>query len=125
MALTWLLSWPGLGQEPGKLPPSPAINPAQARLDQTIGGLDGPGLVVASSDRAGMIAVGGEGGTIQYWAKDVAQGIRAGGRTPNQLMAHIGPVTALAWGGGTVLASAGADQDVVQRATQVLADSLG
>lgn len=102
-----------LAQPPGKPPPLPAINPATARLDQTITGLDGPGLAVAANDEAGLVAAGCEHGTIQYWGKGVTLGVRTGERTPNVLRAHQGPVTGLAWGTGGVLASAGADGKLI------------
>src|SRR5262249_9196519 len=99
--------------QPAKPPPLPPINPALARLDQTIGGLDGPGLAVAVNDSGSLLAAGGEHGSIQLWGKDVAMGIRAADGTPNVLPAHNGPLTALAWNGGPILASAGVDKKVV------------
>jgi WD40 repeat protein len=91
-----------------------AINPAQARLDQTLGGLDGPGFALAYNEAAGILAAACERGTIHYWNKDVLLGVRAGPRTSNVLSGHHGPVTVLAWGGeGAVLASAGADQQLL------------
>lgn len=96
-------------QEPPKLP---AVAPAAARLDQTLGGLDGPGLALAVDDAAGLLVAGCERGTLQAWNKDVVMGVRAGEKTPHVHKAHQGPVTALAGGGGT-LASAGADQKLL------------
>src|SRR5262245_58414731 len=113
LAVVGLLAAGAIAQQPAKPPPLPAINPAQARLDQTIGGLDGPGLAVAANDEAGIVAAACEQGTIQYWGKGVTMGVRTGERTPNLLQAHQGPVTALAWGAGGVLASAGADRKVI------------
>jgi WD40 repeat protein len=96
------------------MPPAwPPINPAQARLDRTVGGFDGPGLAVAVKESGDLIAAGCERGSILLWGKDVALGIRAADGTPNVLHAHDGPVTALAWNGGPVLASAGVDKKVV------------
>jgi WD40 repeat protein len=97
-------------QQPSKLPP---IAPAAARLDQTLGGLDGPGLALAANDEAGIVVAGCERGTLPYWHKDVLMGIRAGEKTPHVLKGHQGPITALAWGGGSVLASAGADDKLL------------
>jgi WD40 repeat protein len=94
--------------QPPKQPAFPPINPGQARLDQTVNGLDGPGFAVAVNEEAGTLAAACESGTIQYWNKDVSMGVRTGGHTPHVLAGHQGPVTALAWR-GPVLASAGAD----------------
>jgi WD40 repeat protein len=58
------------------------------------------------------LAAGCERSTIHYWNKAVTFGIRAGDATPNVLSGHQGPVTALAWNGGSLLASAGADQKI-------------
>src|SRR5262249_174241 len=101
-----------IGQQPAKPPDLPPINPAQARLEQTLGGLDGPGFAVAADEESGMLAVGCERGAIAYWDKDVALGVRGGGNAVQALSGHQGPVLALAWRGG-VLASAGADQKVI------------
>ena len=99
--------------QPAKPPALPPINPALAHLDQTVGGLDGPGLAVAVKESGDLLAAAGERGTIQFWGKDVSMGIRAADGTPNVLQGHDGPVTALAWNGGPVLASAGADRKIV------------
>jgi WD40 repeat protein len=96
--------------QPTALPP---INPALAHLDQTIGGLDGPGLAVAVKESGDLLAAAGEHGSIQLWGKDVSMGIRCADGTPNVLQAHDGPATALAWNGGPILASAGADQKII------------
>jgi WD40 repeat protein len=101
-----------VAQQPAKPPSPPPINPAQARLDQTLNGLDGPGLAVATNEEVGLLAAGCEQGTIQFWHKDVTMGIRAGANTAHALSGHRGPVLALAWRGG-LLASAGADQKVI------------
>ena len=97
-----------LAQQPG-LPP---INPAQARPDQTPGGLDGPGFAIAASDEAGILAAACEGHTIHYWTKDVMLGVRSGDRTPHVLKGHQAPILALTWA-GRILASAAADQKVL------------
>src|SRR5262245_30401267 len=91
---------------------SPAINPANARLEQTLGGLGGPGLALAYDEASGTLAAGCERGTIHLWGKGVSHGIRSGDHTPNVLHAHQGPVTALAWS-GPLLASSGIDRKVV------------
>jgi WD40 repeat protein len=89
------------------------IAPNQARLDQTIGGLDGPGVAIAANEPAGILAAACEHGTIHYWKKPVILGVRAGDKTPNLLKRHQGTITALAWGGGPVLASAGIDRKLL------------
>jgi WD40 repeat protein len=91
----------------------PAISPNQARLDQTLGGLDGPGFALAYNELTGTLAAACEGHSIHYWNKEVIQGVRGGSGTPNVLKEHQGPVTALAWGAGPVLASASADKKIL------------
>jgi WD40 repeat protein len=100
------------GQQPDKPPEFPPLNPAQARLDQTLSGLDGPGFTVAADEGSGMLAAGGERGAIAYWNKDVSMGVRAGANAAYSLSGHEGPVLALAWR-GAVFASAGADQKII------------
>jgi WD40 repeat protein len=112
-ALTVAVRSAGLGQQPAKGPMLPAVNPALARLDQRIEGLGGPGLALAVSEPAGMIAAGCEDGTIQLWHRDVLLGIRHGSNTCNILAGHVGSVIALAWNGGPVLASAGVDHKIL------------
>jgi WD40 repeat protein len=99
-----------VGQSPPALPP---IAPNLARPAEVIPGLDGPGFAIAFSDEAGMLAAACEHGTIRYWNQDVLMGVRVGGQSPNVLKGHAGPVTALAWNGGPLLASAGADQHIL------------
>jgi WD40 repeat protein len=108
-----VLSSAAVGQQPAKAPPLPPIAPNQARLAQTINDLDGPGFASAYSEETGILAAACEHGTIQYWHKDVLLGVRVGDGTPNILKGHAGPVTALVWDGGPVLASAGADHKVL------------
>ncbi|MCI0462018.1 MAG: WD40 repeat domain-containing protein [Gemmataceae bacterium] len=95
----------GTGQPP-KGPILPPVVPAQARLDQTFHGLDGPGFAVAS-DGNYQVAAACEGGTVQLWHKDALLGIRSGNGTAQVLRGHAGAVMGLAWNGGPVLASAG------------------
>jgi WD40 repeat protein len=75
--------------------------------------LDGPAFAVAYREDAGILVVGCERGTMQYWHKDVLFGIRPGEGTPNLFHGHSGPVIALAWNGGPLLASSGADQKII------------
>jgi WD40 repeat protein len=90
--------------QPAPLPP---INPAAARLDATLDGLDGPGFALAVGPRGDTVAAACEEGTVRLWGRDVVRGVRSGARTPDVLRGHGGPVLALAWGAGP-LASAGA-----------------
>jgi WD40 repeat protein len=101
-----------VAQQPAQPPAYPPINPAQARLDQTLHGLGGPGFAIAAHEEAGLLAAGCEQGTIPYWHKDVTMGVRAGANTVHVLNGHRGPVLALVWR-GALLASAGADQKVI------------
>ena len=101
---------------PAQQPPKaelPPIAPNAARLDQTLGGLDGPGFTLAYDESSGMLAAACEGRSIHYWDKAVSQGIRGGSATPNVLKEHAGPLTALAWSGGAILASAAADKKLI------------
>src|SRR5712692_8532806 len=84
-----------LAQQPAKPPEIPAINPALARLDATLGGLDGPGFAVAADEDAGLLAAGCERGAIPYWNKDVSMGVRAGTSLVHSMSGHQGPVLAL------------------------------
>jgi WD40 repeat protein len=98
---------------PAQPPALPPIAANLARLDQTLNGLDGPGFAVVASDAAGLLAAACDQGTIRCWPRDVMLGIRVGEGTPLVLRGHQGPVIALAWTGGPLLASAGADQKVI------------
>jgi WD40 repeat protein len=112
LLLVAFLPW-GTAQAPVKPPPLPPIAPAQARLDQTVNGLDGPGFAIACNEEAGLVVAACEHGTFQCWHQDVFLGIRTGSSTANVLYGHQGPVISLAWNGGPVLASAGADHKVI------------
>src|SRR5262245_11888081 len=103
----------GIAQQPAKPPTFPPINPAAARLDQTIGGLDGPGFAIADGEPAESVLAACERGTIQIWKKDVLLGIRSGSGSGNVLRGHDGPVLALAWNGGNALVSAGLDRKLL------------
>ncbi len=94
-------------------PALPPINPTVARLDQTVGGLPAPGTCIAANEAGAILAGGCGNGKIVYWGKAVSLGVRAGDGTPDVLDGHKGAVVALAWGGGPVLASAGADEKVI------------
>lgn len=104
------LTLPGAAQPPAKQSAYPPVAPALARLDVTLGGLDGPGFAVAVSDESGRVAAACEGAAVHVWNKDALFGIRGGDSTAQVLRGHGAPVTALAWDGGPVLASAGGGQ---------------
>ena len=112
VALTGM-AFGALGQQPVKGPTFPPINPAVARLDQTIGGLDGPGYAIAYSEDMDLLVAACDAGSMQGWKKDVLLGIRNGTGSANKLRGHQGPVVCLAWNGGKTLASAGADRKIL------------
>ncbi|MCI0639105.1 MAG: WD40 repeat domain-containing protein [Gemmataceae bacterium] len=99
-----------LAQQPA--PALPPINPAAARLEQTITGLGGPGFCLAYHPVRDMLVAGCESGTLHAWNKDVLLSIRTGSGTAQVQSAHQGAVVALAWGGGPILASAGSDRKI-------------
>ena len=86
----------------------PAVNPAAARLDGSVNGLDGPGLALACQDDGALVIVGCERGALHYWRKDVVMGVRFGDTAPHTIAAHQGPVLSVA-ACGVLVASAGAD----------------
>jgi len=94
-------------------PPLPAVAPATARLDQTVGGLNGPGHGIAVSPTGDAIVAATEQGQLLTWSKDVTMGVRAGQGSSDVLQIHQGPILALDWRGGPVLATAGADKKVL------------
>src|SRR5204863_480550 len=95
-------------QPPAKPPALPPINPAVAKSDQTITGLDGPGFDIVAGGENELVAVACDQGTIQVFKKD---NVKAGAK-PDVWKAHQGPVVALAWNGGPLLASAGSDKKI-------------
>ena len=100
-------------QPPKPQPPAlPAINPAQARLDQTLGGLDGPCYALVATPAAEFLIAGGEKGTLISWPRSTWLGVRVGSMAPDVSPAHEGPITALAWANGAPLVSAGADRKI-------------
>ncbi len=107
----------GLGllaaQQPqaGKPPPLPPVNPALAKLEVTLTPLDGPGFSVAAGND--VVAAGCEGGAILLWDKKEFEAAKKGPVKAQVLKAHTGPVVAIAWNGGPILASAGADKKLI------------
>jgi WD40 repeat protein len=77
----------------------------------TLSNLDGPGFaIVAGND---LVAVACERGTIHIWKKDAIEASRKGPAKADVLKGHQGPVVALAWNSGPILASAGADKKLI------------
>jgi WD40 repeat protein len=107
-----LLIQPATAQQPQSAQPPP-IQPNQAKLDQTLRGHGGPGHVLAYSESSGILAAAFEDQSIHYWNKEVVWGVRGGSSTPNILKEHQSPITALAWGNGQILASAGMDKKII------------
>ena len=102
-----------LGQPPpAKAPTFPPVNPAVAKLDITITGLDGPGFALAAGGEPELVIAACENGTIQVFKKDTIAAFKGGTGKPEILKGHQGPVRALAWNGGAVLASVGADKKI-------------
>lgn len=102
---------PGFAQQQSTKPP--AIQPNQAKLDQTLRGSQGPGHALAYSTSAGILAAAFEDQSIHYWNKEVVWGVRGGSGTPHVMKESQGPITALAWGGSQFLASAGMDKKII------------
>jgi len=90
----------------------PAVNPAAARPDGVVNGLDGPGLTLACQDDGALLVAGCERGCLQYWRKDVVMGVRLGDTAPHTIPAHQGPVLSVAVSGDLV-SSSGADGKVI------------
>lgn len=53
--------------QPMKPPPLPPINPAIAKLAETLSGLDGPGFAIASGGSPDILVAGCDGGTLKIW----------------------------------------------------------
>jgi WD40 repeat protein len=103
-----------VAQQPaGKGPTLPPINPALAKSDITVTGLDGPGFaIVAGGGDKALIAVGCENGVIRVFKKETIAAFKAGMGKPDVWKGHHGPVRALAWNGGPMLVSAGTDKKI-------------
>ena len=97
-------------QPPAKdKPPSlPPVNPAIAKLEMTVSDLPGPGFGIAASND--VVAAACERDTIVVWKRDALDATRKDAPKSQALKAHQGAVVAIAWNGGPVLASAGADK---------------
>jgi WD40 repeat protein len=99
-------------KEPPKGPMFPPVNPAVARLDITITGLDGPGFALAYAEPPGLLLAGCERGAILGYKQEAFPSFKTAPGKGEVLKAHDGPVRALAWHGGPYLASAGADKKI-------------
>ncbi|MBI3822915.1 MAG: hypothetical protein HY289_09605, partial [Planctomycetes bacterium] len=99
-------------KDPVKGPMFPPINPAVAKLEFTITGLDGPGFGIAYGETSGTIVAGCERGTLQAFKKETVAAFKTGAGKPEIWKGHDGPVRAIAWTGGPTLASIGVDKKV-------------
>jgi WD40 repeat protein len=97
--------------QPPKPPGFPPINPAQARLVQTLGGLDGPCHAIAVNEGAETLIVGGERGELLSWPRSAWMGVRVGVKAPDSVHAHDGQITAMA-ASASLLATTGADRKI-------------
>ncbi|MBI1829828.1 MAG: WD40 repeat domain-containing protein [Planctomycetes bacterium] len=100
-------------KEPVKGPMFPPINPAIARLDITITGLEGPGFAIAYSSTSDLLVASCENGIIQAFKKEAVAAFKGGTGKAEVMKGHDGPVRTLAWNGGPVLASIGVDKKVI------------
>jgi WD40 repeat protein len=98
-------------QPAGKGPTLPPVNPANAKLDITVTGLDGPGFAIAAGPDDTLV-VGCENGTLLRYSKDAIAAFKGGTGKPDVLKGHQGPVRVVAWRGGPTLVSIGADKKV-------------
>ena len=94
-------------QPAAKAPMFPPINPAIAKADFTVTGLDGPGFAIAYGSEANLLVVGCEAGTLQAFKKDTLAAFKGGAGKADVWKGHDGPVRCVAWTGGPMLASGG------------------
>jgi WD40 repeat protein len=94
-------------------PPLPAVNPAVARLEATFDLPDGPAFDLAAGGEDGneLIAVACERDAIDVYRKDTLKDPKTA--KPDVWKGHQGPVVAVAYSGGPILASAGADKKIL------------
>jgi WD40 repeat protein len=112
LVLVGLMTANGTAQQPMPMPVYPPINPAVARLEQTLGGLEGAGVGIAANDATGLLLAACEGRALHYWPPDLLLGIRASDGGGFSLSAHEGALTGLAVG-GSVVATSGTDGKVL------------
>ena len=106
------LTYAGAQQPPVKAPMFPPINPATAKLDITVTGLDGPGFSLAVGGDGDLIVAACEKGTLLAYKKDAVAAFKGGTGKPDSWKGHDGPVRHIAWHGGPTLVSVGADKKV-------------
>jgi WD40 repeat protein len=107
-----LISTLASGQQPMPMPPSyPPINPAAARLEQTLGGLEGAGVGIAASDATGLLLAACEGRALHYWNPDLVLGVRTSDAGGFSLSAHTAALLSVT-ASGSVVATSGADGKV-------------
>jgi WD40 repeat protein len=96
-----------------KAPMPPPINPAAARLESTFDLPVGPAFDLAAGGEDGneLVAVAGERDAIAVFRKDSLKDPKTA--KPEIWKGHQGPVLALAYNGGPILASAGADKKII------------
>ncbi|MBI2806501.1 MAG: WD40 repeat domain-containing protein [Planctomycetes bacterium] len=104
----------GKGKEKDKGPMYPPINPAIAKLEITVTGLDGPGFAIATGKENDLIVAACENGTLLAYNKIALEAFKPkdGIGKPNVWKGHQGPVREIAWTGGPTLVSVGADKKV-------------
>lgn len=113
LLLAMVLTMTTSAQQPMPMAPTyPAINPANAKLEQTLGGLDGPGVALVAGDEIGGVLALGEGRALHYWPPDLLLGVRSSDAGGYALRQHEAPVLDIAKG-GKVVASAGVDGKIV------------
>ncbi len=99
-------------QPAGKGPMPPPVNPATAKLDFTVPGLDGPGFAIATGNDGALIVVACENGTLQSFTKEDLAALKDGKGKLGTWKGHQGPVRAIAWTGGPTLVSVGTDKKI-------------
>ncbi len=106
----------GKEKDDKKPPALPPVNPAVAKLELTLSDLDGPAFALAAGGENDneLVAVACEQGTIAVFKKDAFKDPKDPKfAKPEAWKGHQGPVVALAYNGGPVLASAGADKNII------------
>ncbi len=101
----------GKDKEKDKGPMFPPVNPALAKADLIVTGLDGPGFAIAYGKEADLIVASCER-NIQAFKKDTLAAFKGGAGKPEIWKGHEGPVRSIAWHGGPTLVSIGADKKV-------------
>jgi WD40 repeat protein len=102
---------PSIAQSP-KSPAYPPINPAQARLSQTLGDAGGPCTAMAIDRAAETLFVANDRGDLISWPRTAWLGLRVGKAPPDVMHVHDGPVTAVVAVPGSLLVTTGADSRI-------------